>query len=462
MFSLLTPFSLFGPFRAPLAGGVVPAPDIGIAGTAGFGVGVYQGDLSTLGLLPLAGYDDPSGADYGNYLHIGGSIVCFVPKYYYRIGSASSPRYATYGLNCIDIASANAFADEAAANAAGYALHRAFKDGGTVKSGFFVDKYLASKDGTGLAAVSVKDAAPISLTWDAAYTPSQGMAGCAGILADAITLSRARGAGWNCNSIFIWDALAKLSLAHGQAATGSAACAWYDASGTTNFPKGCNNNALRDVNDATVLYTTAGDSGAAAKGRTGSGTPFAKTTHNGQACGVADLNGLLWEVLLGLTNPGSSATSSTQILNGDAWVLKPSVALADLTSGFGAGSDAWGGATHLAGLYDFYEDFLPWASATDWVRFGNGSAQVFSADTSGIDYLRACCGLPATIDGFSAGGTNLFGVDGNYRYNRANLFPLAGANWGIGSYAGVVARSWNSYRSYVNTYVGFRAAAYGV
>jgi hypothetical protein len=51
------------------------------------------------------------------------------------------------------------------------------------------------------------------------------------------------------------------------------------------------------VNDASVLYVSDGYSNC---GQTGSGTPFAKTTHNGQACGVADLNGNMYEVALGM------------------------------------------------------------------------------------------------------------------------------------------------------------------
>ena len=46
-------------------------------------------------------------------------------------------------------------------------------------------------------------------------------------------------------------------------------------------------------------------------GKTGSGMPFAKTTHNGQACGIADLNGLLWEIVIGVT-----------ILDGSYYILK--------------------------------------------------------------------------------------------------------------------------------------------
>ena len=151
--------------------------------------------------------------------------MVFVPRFYYRIGHASSPRYATYGANAIDIGSVADFIDEAAANTAGYALHRALVDGGAVKSGFFIDKYLASKNGT-TSCKSIANADPISLTSNTSYNPSSGMTGCTGILADAAVLARARGAGvFNVASIFMYDALAKLSLAHGQAATGTTNCA---------------------------------------------------------------------------------------------------------------------------------------------------------------------------------------------------------------------------------------------
>jgi hypothetical protein len=442
--------------------GCEPSNDIGVAGQADFGVGVYPGDPSALGLSPMTGHDQPGHDNYGNYVHANGSVVCWVPAFWLRIGSASSPRYATYGANAHDCLPESAFADEAAANAAGYMLHRAFTDGGQLKRGFFVDKYLASPDVTGQLAVSVKDGVPISLTTSSTYTRSQTMPGCVGQLHDAVTLSRARGAGgWNATSIFIYDALARLSLCHAQAAASATHCAWYDATGTTSFPKGCNNNALRDANDADVLYVTAGDAGAAAKGRTGSAAPFAKTAHNGQPCGIADLNGLMWEVALGLTAPGSSATDSTQRADGHAWVLKDSVALASLTAGWNGATDACQSAATIETLYDYYADFLPWGASTATMRFGNGSEPVFSGALSGSEYLRTCCGVPAAT-GESTNGTNLFGQDGNYRYNRANLFPLVGAHWSNGSGAGVFARHWLNHRTNANAGVGFRASAYGL
>jgi hypothetical protein len=306
----------------------------------------------------------------------------------------------------------------------------------------------------------VQNGVPISLTTTAGYTTSNGMTGCTGILADAVVLARARGAGrFNVASIFMYDALAKLSLAHGQAATGTAACAWYDAAGTANFPKGCNNGALADVNDVTVAFTAAGDTGNSKKPKTGSASNLAKTTHNGQVSGVADINGSMNQVMLGLTQAGTSATDNTRITTGDAYLLKPSVALASLTGGFGGATDAWGTASSLATNYDLISGFLPWTSAATTVYFGNGSNQVFSGATSGTDYLRSCSGI-GNLTGMSATGTNQFGNDYCYQYGKSNLFPMASGNWDNSAGAGVFFRGWDNLRSYGNYYVGFRSAAY--
>lgn len=407
----------------------------------------------------MAGTSDKASENYGNYQYSDGSVMVFVPKFFYRIGHASSPRYATYGANALDILGASSFADEAAANTAGYALHRAFKDGGAVKTGFFIDKYLCSKNGT-TSAKSVKNGNPISLTTTATYNNSSAMTGCTGILADAVVLARARGAGvFNIASIFMYDALAKLSLAHGQAASSATHCAWYDAAGVTNFPKGCNSSALADVNDATVTFTTAGDSGNANKPKTGSASNIAKTTHNGQACGVTDVSGAMYQVMLGLTQAGTSGTDSAAITTGNAYVLKTTVALASLTGGFGGATDAWGTTASLASSFDSISGFLPWTSTTGWEYFGNGTAQVFSGAISGTDYLRSCAGigLPA---GMSAAGTSQFGSDGSYRYGITNLFPMSSGNWGAAAAAGVFCRGWGDRRSGVGS-GGFRACAYG-
>jgi len=428
---------------------------IGVAGEQDFGVA--PPDTLPSGFSALTGSDTPGHDNYGNYETTNGSIMVFVPRFYYRIGSASSPNYATYGANAIDIAGTDTYADEAAANAAGYAMHRAFIDGGQVLDGFFFDKYIASKDGT-TSCKSVFGGVPISLTTTTTYTRSDGMTGCTGILADAIVLSRARGTGFHCASAFQQSALALLSLAHGQASTSATHCAWYDASGTTNYPKGCNNNSLADVDDATVTYTTAGDSGSASKPLAGATANFAKTTHNGQACGVADLNGSMYQVLIGVTSPGTSATDTAQITNGDAYVLKESVACADLTGGWGTGTDAWGNATHLATLYDSVTGLLPWGVTTGWAYFGSGTNQVFNEALSGDGWLRTAIGIPQDNSATDATGTALFGQDGNYQYNRTNVALLGGGRWNDGSRAGLFCRDWYGHRAYDYGSGGFRAA----
>lgn len=431
---------------------------IGKQGEQGFGVGVYPFDLPS-GFSALAGTFNKASAEYGNYQYSDGSVLVFVPKFYYRIGHASSPRYATYGLNAIDIVGIETFANEAAANAAGYALHRAFIDGGVEKTGFFIDKYLASKNGT-TSCKSVKNGNPISLTTDADYNPSNGMTGCTGILADAVVLARSRGAGtFNVASVFMYSALALLSLAHAQASTSTVHCAWYDV--TNNFPKGCN-TALKDANDASVTFTSAGNSGDVNKPLTGSGNPFAKTTHNGQSCGVADLNGAMYQVMLGITNAGASATNITQVANGNAYVLKRSVPLSSLTAGWNGANDAWGDATNLATKYDLVSGLFPWGSAAEAVYFGNGSNQVFSGAASGVSYIRTACGIQDTTNGTSASGTNQFGTDYCYQYNVTNLFPLGAGYWYSATDAGVFFCRWNTYRTRDIGSAGFRAAAYGL
>lgn len=431
---------------------------IGVPGTQGFGVGVCPDPtwLSELNLQGQPGTYIPAHEDYGNYRHANGGISVFVPKFFYRIGSPDSPRYAAYGLNAIDIVGIETFESELEANAAGYALHRAFIDDGKEKPGFFYDKYLASKDGT-TSCKSVKNGHPISLATSSGYEPSSTMTGCTGILADSVVLARARGYGWNTVSLFMADAIATIAMAHGQATTSADFCAWYDATDTTNFPKGCNNNALGDFNDPTVTFQMA----VATKPRTGSASNLAKTTHNGQPNGITDVNGAMYQVTIGLTQAGTSATSTTAVTTGQCYVLKTTAKHADLTGGWNGATDAWGNAGPLATRFDAINGFMPWGSTTGWVNFGNGNNQVFSGATSGVDYLRSCSGIQMATSSMSAEGTPLFGNDGCYQYGRQNLVPSVAGRWDGSGRAGVFCRTWGTYRSDANTAYGFRAAAYG-
>lgn len=303
------------------------ANDIGIPGSAGFGVGVAPVTPTGFSLLSAK----PSNDNYGNYRYTDGSVMCWIPAFYYRIGHASNPTYAAYGVNSVGVQPESAFADVAAANVAGYALPRAFIDGGAVKRGFMVDKYVASKaaSGAGFVASSLKNGLPLSTHAD--HNPIADLTACAdNISFYALDAAHARdGANgavnpssiFFCSSRFISFALGLLSLAHGQAASSTANCSWYDATGVTNFPKGCNNNALADVNDTAVKwesdgYSNCGKTGSAGYGG-GAGNEFSKSTSNGQNCGVADINGLMWEISTGITciatSPAIEAITSAAV-----------------------------------------------------------------------------------------------------------------------------------------------------
>lgn len=276
---------------------------IGVAGAAGFGVGIApEGDVPE-GMTPLSGYQDPCNDNYGNYQYKDGSVMVWIPKFYYLIST-----------NTITIKGIDTYSTTVAANAAGYALHRVFIDGGVEKDGFFVDKYMISKQawGTGQIGSSLKNGLPISTHAD--HNPIADLTACGtNAYFELIDAAHARD-GVNgavnassiffCCSKFIYSALAVLALAHAQASSATTYCEWYDA--TYNYPKGCNNNALKDYDEVSngagsgddLLYVTDGYSNC---GKTGSGVPFAKCTHNGQECGVADLNGLMYEVSIGAT-----------------------------------------------------------------------------------------------------------------------------------------------------------------
>lgn len=416
---------------------------IGTPGGQGFGVGICP--VLPTGFSELSGTTDPASPNYGNYQYIDGSIMCWIPLFYYKINTD----------NTVNIAAENAFQDAATANSAGYALHRAFRDGGATKRGFFVDKYLCSNNGG--KASSVRNGLPLSS--NSAHNPFAGLTGApANTYAGAIDAAKTRGAMFACCSRFIHAALALLSMAHAQASVSTTFCAWYDT--TYNFPKGNNNNALHDTNDATVTYVSDGYPNC---GKTGSGVPFERTTHNGQASGVADLNGNMYEISLGLTRPGTTSTEAINDALGTTkfHILRESVALANLTSGWNTGNDHWGTDAFLD--TNFQEIDLPHITvAGGYVYLGNGANQVLSEAVSGNNWLMTGLGIHKDANGASAGGTNIFGTDGIYRYHGSNLCVISGGYWYGAATAGVWMAGLSSDRSASSDAVGLRAACYFV
>lgn len=487
---------------------------IGVPGEAFFGVGRVS--RAPTGYTELLGDDN-----YGNYQYSDGSVQVCIPQFWERYGHIDNPTYSRFGVNSVDIKPKGYFASEAIANAAGYALNRAFIDGNQHKLVAFVDKYMCSNNG-GIAS-SIKNGNPLSTAAD--HNPISGLTGApSNAYSGAWQAAKTRGSNFFVASRFIYAALALLSLAHGQAANSAANCAWYDAEGVTNFPKGCNSNALRDTNDPSVLYTSDGYSTC---GKTGSGVPFAKTTHNGQPCGIADLNGLMWEISQGVTciatsktitgatqtNPvnltivGHGATTGKQLqvtsvvgmtqlndkiytvtvvdadhvtldgVNGAAftpytsggsatygtfYVAKESAVMANFTGGNTLATDHFGAVGVAENMGAFTPAFATTYSSNVFAqKVGNSANQVLSPDLTGNGAVLRSLGVPIAA-GMSTTGSNLFGQDYLYQYIRNELCLRSGTNWNYGSGAGVWASDWGGSRTNSNAVAGFRSASYPV
>lgn len=416
--------------------------DIGIAGQRGFGVGICPGPLPA-GMGAATGYNDPASDNYGNYQYSDGSVMVWVPAFYYKVGTGANG----LTLNTVDVKPFSAYADVAAANAAGYALHRAFYDGGAIQLGFFFDKYITSNN-NGVAS-SLKNGIVLtsgqrgSLS-TAVYSALTGAP--ANNLGGSFAAAKTRGSNFFAASRFQRAALALLSLAHAQASTSTTYCAWYHA--TNNFPKGNNNNALGDAQDAAILYVADGNGTYPGCGKTGSANLFARTTHNGQNSGIADLNGLVWEFSPGLTSDGTNL-----------YALNTSVSMKSLTGGNTLATDAFG-ATGLAANYtSIGATYQSLTKTNGWLLTGNSTAQVLSAATSGNDWFLTGFGVPITG---GTGGSNAFGNDGVYQPAAwpNELAPLSGGTWTNSSDAGVWSLLLNAARTASSADIGFRSALY--
>jgi hypothetical protein len=433
-----SPVSFPNGIRIGSATGAGSINNIGVPGQQGFGVGIAPSLPANF--AKLYGTDDPASDAYGNYQYTDGSVMVYMPAFYYKYGTGSNG----LAINVVDVKAFGAYADVATANAAGYALHRAFYNGGTIRPGVFVDKYFTSNNnGT---ASSLKNGVPLASAQRGSIA-STAFATLTGAPANAfhgsIPAAKTRGSQFFVMSRFIRSALALLANAHASASTNTTYCAWYSA-GSTNFPKGNNNNALGDTNDASIAYL---DDGTATNcGKTGSANFFSKTTHNGQNCGVADVNGTLWSIEpFGITSNGTNF-----------YLLNQSVDVTTITSGTTLATDAWG-ATGLAAMYTSlgatYESLT---AAVANKTFGSAS-QVLSAATSGTAWAAAGAGIPLVA---GTGGSNQFGNDFMYDARPNELCVISGGYWLDASLAGVWALSLNNVRSTSDTGYGFRAASY--
>ena len=362
--------------------------------------------------------------------------MCCVPAFVYRLGRSSAPSYSRDGANALEIKDASefpqfkhnkAFVDGDADFGNGWILHRAFIDGGKMKNCFFMDKYLCSNNGSNQAA-SIKNA-----DWLMCYNSSVSSAtkylGGDGCGYDAITFSRARGEHYSLTTVYQWSAMSMLSLAHGQAATSTSYCAWYDSAHNTNFPKGATDEGGTDYNDSSIKYTAYTYIPPFAK--TGSANQPAKVSHNGQLCGIMDVAGMCNQLCIGATNKSSATVG----------LMKLSVSAHDFTKD------------------NRVDDSL---HETFNTGFGDGEKN-FSGlrnGKSGIANWASCGVIPTS--------TSVNSLFGNDEYYSTDVGLKMGLGYGLGETAGVFCRSFYGYgRSGIgdfwdvsSDYFGLRASGY--
>lgn len=426
-----------------VSSGADASSTIGVAGGQGFGVGVYPGskaELNAMQLTPFSGFDNPSSVHYGNYQHINLSTMCCVPAFCYRLGQPAAPSYSRDGANALEVKSAfvfpqfehnKAFVDGDADFGDGWILHRAFVDGGKMKNCFFMDKYLCSNFGGQAASIKNADWLMCYNRSSSYMTPAIGGDGNG---YDAITFSRARGDHYSLTTVYQWSAMAMLSLAHGQAATSTDYCAWYDSSHIANFPKGATTSDCGDYNDSSIVYSPHAYTNTLAK--TGSANQPAKVSHNGQLCGIMDVAGMCNQFCIGAINTKSAKVG----------LMKLSVSAHDFTkdnrvddslhetfnTGFGYGEK------NFSGLRNGKSGTVNWAS----------------------------CGVIPT----STSANSLFGNDEYYEYPYGSYHGDNGLKMGLGyafgETAGVFCRSFDGYDgdhghwTFSFWYFGFRASGY--
>jgi hypothetical protein len=395
---------------------------LGTVGEIGFGVATaVDSEWQGANCVPLDGHDNILSQNYGNYMHTASSaILVYIPKHYYKI-----------------VGNTFSFSDTAKS---GYVLDRSFINASKEKLGVFIAKYGGTNNNGKFSAQKSKD----PLSTNASHNPISALNGSPaanyGGLYSAVKTMDAKAF---LTPIFQYTMLARLSKAHGEAALSTASCAFIDVN--PKAPKGNLNNALRDVNDTSVTFVSSGYSNCAL---TGSGEPFAKTTHNGQKCGIADLTGNMWEVASGFTR-----TDADGFL-----ILKESVDITTITSD--GTVDATG--AYYTPNFDVI-DLSDLISGDDsWTYLGNGTNQVFgfSTDRTSAAYKRTSIGMPLAT-GTSGAGTTEFGNDGIGRFLKNQLSPRVGGLWNYPGNAGPWCVGLGDVRTFSHGGTGGRASVFG-
>ena len=399
--------------------------DIGKAGQLGFGQSACSdfAHVKECEFTPLQGTADVNSDNYGVYLHKYGGLCCYIPKFWVRIGSENAPQYEKYKLNSIEIAKGDAFDTEEQAFSQGWFLPRAFIDGGKIKNGFFVQMTFARTNSQ-----STKD----GVNYPTSNLTNSGIASIE--FYKMIDRAKTLGQGWNVCSAFMYGAMQILTLAHAQMSDWYTSCGWYLSSRDYQYPQ-------KNTNATNPQFTS----------------------HNGQKNGVQSF-WHYWEFVTGITTAGTTATQGQiQVADSSIYILKKEKSFADLSSGFGGKTDAWGTDTSLLSMYDKYTCPLSLTKRAE-VRWGNAEFPCLSTgigETSIDEIGRALCGVfPKNDNAISSGGINMMNTSLIALSTVAQNLGLLCGGYAEDSGNGVFARSWTGWRTRSNDYISFRCARY--
>ena len=363
-------------------------------GEIGFGVGLAPQEIVDYYSLTLLS-SEPGNADYGNYRDSSGSIMVWIPKFYFRIVEDSAAPY--YGCRF----------DVSFEPKSGYIIHRAFIDGGKEVPGFFIDKYTASVENQVL--VSKRNNSPlVSGTYTGVTTaitnlfPSKGWQNQCGYFLDAV---KTRGQAYSLTTTFQFNALAVLADAYYQICYRNGTTSQIGwASKAPYQPKG-NNNSLKDYNDNSVTFSQGrGSYSGIAATASCSDANLPKITHNGEKCGVTDVNGNVYKWCIGAKTNGGTSIG----------ILKESVYARSITRSNATTASNYDNVT------------IPYQPAG--YRFGNGTTSPFKPMTDRNDgnYRLNCSGIASNANGISSSGTERFGQDYLFVGSDADSFGVVG------------------------------------
>jgi hypothetical protein len=382
-------------------------------------------------------------------------------------------------------------------------LAKAFRNGGGSLAGVFVDKYQGSNcrpDGSGrpnssdglpgtlpdtggilasrpshwpVSAIGISTTLRSPFSYcnstvlnPAATTPANNYGG-------VWAACRSRGVDWHPVPIWIRIHLGYLALAHAQAllttggvpVTGATAnSAWMDVA--PYAPKG-NNNAGADVNKTSLVFArtdvpgannVSGFAGEASRAFTGAariGTLSAveHTTHNGQLCGIVDVNGNQWDVTPGLTNVGGVNSGYKVFSDLDNYTT------------ISSNAGITGAANVISLAADVADDGVWWTDASAWIYLiPDVGGTYHPSSTWAANATRkamAECGLPREAGtSLTQTSTNIFGGDGLYRRHVNDLLPPVGGTWDHGAPAGSFAVALDLVSGSSGQTVGARSARF--